>query len=980
MRELVVILMGGCRYGVWKDAVLSSRRIHGIHWLPLSPECLSGVAEFDGRTATLFDLSVCLGHGPFDRRLPGEAIILTEDPRPGGFVYAEESDTVEVDPEELLPMPGFLNSEEFEGCAVCSGEPVVVIGISLLYRRAMGPEWKPAGSLPAVAAPPLEPSEMGEVRLFEASGERFAVPAQAVEEEAAKPGPIRPLPLAPPYVEGLCLHEGRTRAVISFARRMGLEDENRGVLLFPREGDFAILAGSDLGMVGLASGPLPMPPLSRRDSTPLAVAIDGEIIPLIHVPALIGRDGEADLRGAYTPRSKFAALFGKRQVKVCEFSASGMTLVVPDSQVETVTGFRAMRRMENLHPMMRGIALHDGKVLPVLDLALCFGRHTGAGQASKMIYLRNGSFEALLLAETVFERRTVPVPEQHELPLNLPHQYVYGCYTDENEVRLILNVEALAVHFDRDLVSEYFETIARQTDSPIADISRADISRRFAGADFERKRHTSGEAAEEAAVSPVYSTAGDEIETTGTPVTARTTRQENAGAPSPEAPDAAEGVAESDAGESGAREEGEGGPAPLAPADASSAEAPEKQESRRNPDGKPPLNEKQRIPGSTGGSGAEATTSGEGEGGKALAGLPPAESDSGGMPQETRETEGHEIGGADGNALHGDGESEPVPDGDRDKPPLSPVQAQTGPQAPGTIKETSPVGVERGPLSPPAPGEKESISIGLTGFTGADAVHREQHASRTPGKRGRRPSLRWAVYALVILASMLASYLAFMLAPDSDGMREAVKQQRRGDTATQSPDLPGEGELRDAEARGVEMEKSHPRGKATSEGTAKAGTAAWQAAAGSPVAEVEHKARKGNASSRGTDASASYEGRNPLGEEEEEARSGGESPSVSGTRTGKDEGGDIPVLVIRPVRSAQDSPRMSPVAPSDESGLYEVKNGDTLWHIAGRFTGDPFNYPHIAHENSIPNPDLIFPGQLFMVRVIYGGEEGEGAD
>ena len=43
--------------------------------------------------------------------------------------------------------------------------------------------------------------------------------------------------------------------------------------------------------------------------------------------------------------------------------------------------------------------------------------------------------------------------------------------------------------------------------------------------------------------------------------------------------------------------------------------------------------------------------------------------------------------------------------------------------------------------------------------------------------------------------------------------------------------------------------------------------------------------------------------------------------------------------------------------------IYVVKEGDTLWEISQRLTGDPLNYRQIAGQNQIPNPDLIFPGQ-----------------
>ncbi len=48
--------------------------------------------------------------------------------------------------------------------------------------------------------------------------------------------------------------------------------------------------------------------------------------------------------------------------------------------------------------------------------------------------------------------------------------------------------------------------------------------------------------------------------------------------------------------------------------------------------------------------------------------------------------------------------------------------------------------------------------------------------------------------------------------------------------------------------------------------------------------------------------------------------------------------------------------------------VYVVRKGDTLWNISKRFTGDPFNYPHIAGENKIGDPDLILPGQKIHLK------------
>lgn len=46
---------------------------------------------------------------------------------------------------------------------------------------------------------------------------------------------------------------------------------------------------------------------------------------------------------------------------------------------------------------------------------------------------------------------------------------------------------------------------------------------------------------------------------------------------------------------------------------------------------------------------------------------------------------------------------------------------------------------------------------------------------------------------------------------------------------------------------------------------------------------------------------------------------------------------------------------------------YVVKRGDTLRAIALQYLGSAIKYPQIAQENNIPNPDLIYPGQVFRI-------------
>lgn len=46
---------------------------------------------------------------------------------------------------------------------------------------------------------------------------------------------------------------------------------------------------------------------------------------------------------------------------------------------------------------------------------------------------------------------------------------------------------------------------------------------------------------------------------------------------------------------------------------------------------------------------------------------------------------------------------------------------------------------------------------------------------------------------------------------------------------------------------------------------------------------------------------------------------------------------------------------------------YMVKQGDTLWQIAKRLTGNGNNYKTIAQKNNIKNPDLLKVGQRLVI-------------
>jgi len=55
---------------------------------------------------------------------------------------------------------------------------------------------------------------------------------------------------------------------------------------------------------------------------------------------------------------------------------------------------------------------------------------------------------------------------------------------------------------------------------------------------------------------------------------------------------------------------------------------------------------------------------------------------------------------------------------------------------------------------------------------------------------------------------------------------------------------------------------------------------------------------------------------------------------------------------------------------------YKVKRGDTLWDICDKYYGDPRLWPKLWQINpQIPNPHLIYPGQVLHLREVQPGKE-----
>jgi len=76
-----------------------------------------------------------------------------------------------------------------------------------------------------------------------------------------------------------------------------------------------------------------------------------------------------------------------------------------------------------------------------------------------------------------------------------------------------------------------------------------------------------------------------------------------------------------------------------------------------------------------------------------------------------------------------------------------------------------------------------------------------------------------------------------------------------------------------------------------------------------------------------------------------------------------------PTITQETASEPEITPTSVPVAVEKkiQGSSYTVVEGDNLWTIAKRTYGDPYRWVDIARANNLANPDLIYPGNKFIL-------------
>jgi chemotaxis signal transduction protein len=455
MRELVLFTLENTRYGIWKDQILSMQDVQSLHRLPFARSSLTVLCVFGGRMQTLADLALCLGHRATRDAAGASAWLLSERESIRGFLVTGERMSVQA-PEALIPAPDFLRGLPLQGFFGHDSLPVPVIDVSGLYERVRRAEReKQAAPLTLSAQPVTKSRPAAMFRVFTSSGSHFAAPGADMAGPAVSGRPVVRFPLLPPNIAGLALSAGRILPIVDLAFQVsGKKGRDNSAILE------ATVNGTTLGfLVDQDEGEWAeedvlvkdLPPVLCTPWMSLAVLRGAHIAPVLELGAVMssparGRRGNLPPL-PYSPDSRFPAMFGHQAVEVVDFSALGTIFAVPRDEVVDILPCQPFQELPMASGLVAGLADFGGELVPVLDLARIGGELPQRTADWRMIVLKNGNFRALLMCESARAARTLDRDVQRGVPVVLSFPVVYGCYTDEGAVRLVLNIEELTVHY-----------------------------------------------------------------------------------------------------------------------------------------------------------------------------------------------------------------------------------------------------------------------------------------------------------------------------------------------------------------------------------------------------------------------------------------------------------------------------------------------------------------------------------------------------
>ena len=466
-----MLKLANTNFGIWENELEDVRTDLVVHSLPYNNRCIAGVARLNDRFLSIADLSYCMGY-PQVEDANRTVLVMPGDNEVAGFVTEGGLETVDSDENAIIPVEKCAQSSIVDSCVSYQSKLVPIINIAALHKAVQSADFVLSGKSLQLKKATQKKGEK-KLHVVECNNNPFALQATDIKKSIARPEEITPISQLPDYAEGLILYDQKAVPLISLTRRIGFSAEDQSHIVLPiciKDQIICFLVTADRGKPESKQAVETLPPLVQSKWLENAIIRENRILPVIDALSLLLPDADEKIEGEsdqYNPNISFEP--GSNDTDVVELSLIGVKHAMPESEVKDSLDIQALTRIPNVSPMILGVVEYKGDIIPVLDLALCYGEVSSITPEWKMVLVENSNFKAFVATDRVFEPYSLKSDLQRRLPINLSNQFVYGCYTDRNSdaVILILNVASIAIHYKSETSDSTLTIFAKEFEDSV---------------------------------------------------------------------------------------------------------------------------------------------------------------------------------------------------------------------------------------------------------------------------------------------------------------------------------------------------------------------------------------------------------------------------------------------------------------------------------------------------------------------------------
>ena len=212
--------------------------------VPGADPVIVGLAPHDSGALPVVELAALLGLPAPGRGAEARLVVVEIGGAPVGLRVERVLGVLRVETAAVTPAPAVLNRGRGEARIAAIARTASGLTAILSSGRLFDAETTrrlEASAAPAQAcAAPAASGESEPVLVFRVGGERYGLPAAAVEATARASTRLSPAPNAPPFLAGVTAHRGRPTPVIDLRARFGCGRADAGAIVFVQAGDGAV--------------------------------------------------------------------------------------------------------------------------------------------------------------------------------------------------------------------------------------------------------------------------------------------------------------------------------------------------------------------------------------------------------------------------------------------------------------------------------------------------------------------------------------------------------------------------------------------------------------------------------------------------------------------------------------------------------------------------------------------------------------------